>query len=82
MKYPYKAINKQYLKRAQDSVNRRAVDDNGDFTFTEEEVYCLAKLTGLRTKKRRKIIKRFKNLMDYLIKNIVAENKNENETQL
>lgn len=80
MKNIFKVVNRIYLKKAQRLINGRKINDNGELLFTKEEVYCLAKVTGLRTNKTRKINKRFKKLINYLIEELVKEHRNENET--
>lgn len=49
----------------------KKVDDNGELLFSWKEVYVLAKATGLKSKKKRKIIKRFRLLMHEAIEELV-----------
>ena len=49
----------------------KPTDENGQVMFTGEQVYCIAKASGLKSKKKRHIIKRFRLVMGEAIEELV-----------
>lgn len=79
----FKLKNKRYLTKLEKLLEERRIrqaDENGVISFTAEEVYYIARASGLRTNKTRKIVKRFQLIMGQAIRNMVKEldGKNQN----
>lgn len=69
----FKVYNNQYRQRLLNGTTQllKPTTENGQLQFSWQEVYLLAKASGLRSKKKRHIVKRFRLLMHEAIEELV-----------
>ena len=76
MKRRFLLKNKKNLDRLEILLEKRkSLDNSNALTFSGEEVTLIAEMTGLRSKKIRKIVKRFRLVMVETIRELVEEYK-------
>lgn len=72
----FRLTNKKYLAQLELVMEfRKTLNDDDALIFIEHEVYLIAKASGLRSKKRRHIVKRFRLVMKEAINELVNEYK-------
>lgn len=73
----FKMNHKEYINRLTDNKGMllkplEPANETGQICFTWFQVYCIAKATGLRSKKKRHIVKRFRLVMHEAIEELVS----------